>query len=72
MTHETDVVIGLDIGTTSAKAVIQHGPGRDAYYTEQPTPWHTYPDGRTEIDRYASDSGIDLWASSSERAESTT
>jgi len=50
MTHETDVVIGLDIGTTSAKAVIKHGPGRDAYYTEQPTPWHTYPDGRTEID----------------------
>ena len=58
MTHSTDVVIGLDIGTTSSKAVVQrapgHGayyaPGRDAYYTEQPTPWHTYPDGRTEID----------------------
>src|SRR5262249_38963466 len=23
---------------------------QDAYYTEQPTPWHTHPDGRTEID----------------------
>jgi sugar (pentulose or hexulose) kinase len=50
MTHSTDVVIGLDIGTTSSKAVVQRAPGHDAYYTEQPTPWHTYPDGRTEID----------------------
>jgi sugar (pentulose or hexulose) kinase len=50
MTHHTDVVIGLDIGTTSSKALIQRVPGRDAYYTEQPTPWYTYSDGRTEID----------------------
>jgi sugar (pentulose or hexulose) kinase len=50
MTQATDVVIGLDIGTTSSKAVIQRAPGQDAYYTEQPTPWHTHPDGRTEID----------------------
>jgi sugar (pentulose or hexulose) kinase len=50
MTHKTDVVIGLDIGTTSSKAVVQRASGHDAYYTEQPTPWHTCPDGRTEID----------------------
>jgi sugar (pentulose or hexulose) kinase len=63
MTTSTDVVIGIDIGTTSAKAVIRPlagggvraatggGPRHDAAgYAEQPTPWHTYPDGRTEID----------------------
>jgi sugar (pentulose or hexulose) kinase len=47
----TDVVLGLDIGTTSSKAVIR--PLREhvsGLFTEQPTPWHTCADGRTEID----------------------
>jgi sugar (pentulose or hexulose) kinase len=47
----TDVVLGLDIGTTSSKAVIR--PLREqasGLFTEQPTPWHTHADGRTEID----------------------
>jgi sugar (pentulose or hexulose) kinase len=47
----TDVVLGLDIGTTSSKAVIR--PLREpatGQFTEQPTPWHTRPGGRTEID----------------------
>jgi sugar (pentulose or hexulose) kinase len=51
MTKSTDVVLGLDIGTTSSKAVIRPLRGQAAgQFTEQPTPWHTHPDGRTEID----------------------
>jgi sugar (pentulose or hexulose) kinase len=60
VTGATDVVIGLDIGTTSAKAVIQPVPGGSTYtqstrtqsvrYAEQPTPWHTHASGQTEID----------------------
>jgi sugar (pentulose or hexulose) kinase len=53
----TDVVIGIDIGTTSAKAVIRpvtargaHARDRDAYYAEQATPWQTHASGQTEID----------------------
>jgi sugar (pentulose or hexulose) kinase len=55
VTGATDVVIGLDIGTTSAKAVIRRAPGCPAHdnaarYAEQPTPWQTHADGQTEID----------------------
>jgi sugar (pentulose or hexulose) kinase len=61
MVTRTDVVIGIDIGTTSAKAVIRPAPGRsahdrdrahdhDAYYAEQTTPWQTHASGQTEID----------------------
>jgi sugar (pentulose or hexulose) kinase len=61
----TDVVIGIDIGTTSAKAVIRPVAGCDAhddsvhghdahnhgaYYAEQTTPWQTHASGQTEID----------------------
>jgi sugar (pentulose or hexulose) kinase len=94
-TAKTDVIIGLDIGTTSSKAVIRplsppgssppgsSPPGSSppggfppggfppggslpdgfpsgcslpsgslpgGLLTEEPTPWHTHPDGRTEID----------------------
>jgi len=46
MTHRTDVVIGIDIGTTSAKAVVRststYGtPHVEQHYVEQATPWHT-------------------------------
>jgi len=37
MTISTDVVIGLDIGTTSAKAVVRPTSRRDARYVTQPT-----------------------------------
>jgi sugar (pentulose or hexulose) kinase len=50
MTISTDVVIGLDIGTTSAKAVVRPTSRRDARYVTQPTPWHTSDHGRTEIE----------------------
>jgi sugar (pentulose or hexulose) kinase len=52
MTPRADVVIGMDIGTTSAKAVVRTATHRGAPYVEQPTPWHTDSRGRTEIDPY--------------------
>jgi sugar (pentulose or hexulose) kinase len=58
MTFRTDVVIGIDIGTTSAKAVARSMAvarpvsRRGAPYVEQPTPWHTGRCGQTEIDPY--------------------
>ena len=50
MTHSTDIVIGLDIGTTSSKAVIQRLARAGALYSEQPTPWTTRNHGQTDID----------------------
>lgn len=55
MTFSTDVVIGIDLGTTSAKAVVRSASRRGAPYVEQPTPWHTGgsgSSGQTEIDPY--------------------
>jgi sugar (pentulose or hexulose) kinase len=53
-TKHTDVVIGIDLGTTSAKAVIRPVTGcgihSDTRYAEQPTPWQTHAGGQTEID----------------------
>ena len=40
MTSRAEVVIGMDIGTTSAKAVVRSMSHRGAPYVEQPTPWH--------------------------------
>ena len=55
MTFSTDVVIGIDIGTTSSKAVVRSmSRCGTAYlehpYVEQATPWHTGNCGQTEID----------------------
>jgi sugar (pentulose or hexulose) kinase len=52
MTISTDVVIGIDIGTTSSKAVARSASRRGTPYVEQPTPWHTPGGGQTEIDPY--------------------
>jgi sugar (pentulose or hexulose) kinase len=49
VTPGIDAVIGIDIGTTSAKAVARSSR-RGTPYAEQPTPWHTGRDGQTEID----------------------
>ena len=67
-----NVVIGLDIGTTSSKAVAwpasRRGGGPCA---EQPTPWHTGGCGRTEIDAYRLvDVAVDLIGSAVRAAES--
>ena len=48
MTASTDVVIGIDIGTTSSKAVARSTSHRDAPCVEQPTPWHTGSCGQAE------------------------
>jgi sugar (pentulose or hexulose) kinase len=52
MTPRADVVIGMDIGTTSAKAVVRTATQGSAPYVEQPTPWRTGSSGQTEIDPY--------------------
>jgi sugar (pentulose or hexulose) kinase len=57
MTFSTDVVIGIDIGTTSAKAMARSissaaAPQPGTPYVQQPTPWHTGGRGETEIDPY--------------------
>ena len=50
MTLRTDIVLGLDVGTTSAKAVARAASRPGAPYVEQLTPWHTHGCGQTEID----------------------
>lgn len=52
MTFGTDVVLGIDIGTTSSKAVARAASRDGAPYVEQVTPWHTHGCGQTEIDPY--------------------
>jgi sugar (pentulose or hexulose) kinase len=49
MTASTDVVIGIDIGTTSAKAVVRSASRPGTPYVEQCTPWQTRG-SQTDID----------------------
>src|ERR1700750_2270046 len=71
----SSIVVGLDIGTTSSKAVARlvaasaSRPGRP--YAEQPTPWETDARGQTEIhpNRLVS-LGVDLIGSAVRAAES--
>ena len=65
------VVVGLDIGTTSSKAVTWLASRRGGPFAEQPTPWHTSDCGRTEIDPYRLvDVAVDLISSAVRAAES--
>ena len=48
MTSFSDVFIGLDLGTTTSKALVRTGDHRDIGTVEAPTPWHRHSDGRTE------------------------
>jgi sugar (pentulose or hexulose) kinase len=50
VTPATDAVIGIDIGTTSAKAVARSAAHRGTPYAELLTPWCTGRGGQTEID----------------------
>ncbi len=52
MTFRADVVIGIDIGTTSSKAAARSASQRGTPHAEQPTPWHTGIWGQTEMDPY--------------------
>jgi sugar (pentulose or hexulose) kinase len=45
---ETEAVIGLDLGTTTTKALIQDVDGRQLSLVEAPTPWQTTSAGGTE------------------------
>ncbi len=50
MTAGTDVVLGIDIGTTSSKAVARSAARPGTVYAELPTPWHAGGCGQTDID----------------------
>ena len=50
MTSCADVVLGIDLGTTSAKALARPVSQPGSVYTELPTPWQSGPRGETEID----------------------
>jgi sugar (pentulose or hexulose) kinase len=67
----SSVVVGLDIGTTSSKAVAWSAERRGSPYSEQPTPWHTSGCGQTEIDPYRLvEVAVDLIGSAVRAAES--
>ena len=71
MRFGTDVVIGIDIGTTSSKAVARSASQRGIPYVEQPTPWHTGSCGQTDIDPYRLvDVAVDLIGRAVREAES--
>ena len=50
MTAGADVVLGIDIGTTSSKAVARSAARPGTPYVELPTPWHAGSCGQTDID----------------------
>ena len=65
------VVVGLDIGTTSSKAVAWSASRHGGPCAELPTPWHTGDCGRTEIDPYRLvDVAVDLIGRAVRAAES--
>lgn len=49
MSRTSDTVIGLDIGTTTSKALIRRIGHPSALVVQRPTPWRTEPGGRTEL-----------------------
>jgi len=71
MTASTDVVLGIDIGTTSSKAVVRSASRRGTPYVEQLTPWRTPGGGQAEIDPYRLvDVAVDLIGRAVRAAES--
>ncbi len=66
----TDIVLGLDIGTTSSKAVARAASRPGAPYVEQLTPWRTHGCGQTEVDpNLLLDLAIDLIGRAAEAAQ---
>jgi sugar (pentulose or hexulose) kinase len=72
MTVSTDVVIGIDIGTTTSKAVARGAESQlGSACVEQRTPWRTHGCGQTEIDPYRLvDVAVDLIGRAVQAAES--
>ncbi len=67
----SNVVLGIDIGTTSSKAVARSTSRDSTHYVQQPTPWHTPGCGQTEIDPYQLvDVAVDLIGRAIRAAES--
>jgi sugar (pentulose or hexulose) kinase len=72
MTLAADVVIGLDIGTTSSKAVARPAGHSAGAYVERPTPWPVGRGGQTEIDPYLLlNLAVELIGAAVREAEST-
>ena len=53
MTAVVDTVVGLDVGTTTSKALIRRPGDPRALVVQQPTRWHAAPGGRTELEAAA-------------------
>jgi sugar (pentulose or hexulose) kinase len=71
VTFSTDVVLGIDIGTTSSKAVARSTSQRGTPYAERQTPWHTSGCGQTEIEpQRLLDMAVELIGSTVRAAES--
>lgn len=49
MSTHTDTVLGLDVGTTTSKALIRPLTGGPELVVEAPTPWQTTPGAGTDI-----------------------
>jgi len=64
------VLVGIDIGTTSSKAVARSASRRGTPYVEQRTPWRSPGGGQTEIDPYRIvDVAVDLIGRAVQAAE---
>jgi len=71
VTFSTDVVMGIDIGTTSSKAVARSTSQRGTPYAERQTPWRTSCCGQTEIEpQRLLDVAVELIGSTVRAAES--
>jgi sugar (pentulose or hexulose) kinase len=71
MTSGSDVIIGIDIGTTSSKAVVHCASANAAVYADLRTPWRTLDCGQTEIEPgRLVDLAIDLIGCAVQAAES--
>ena len=72
MNGAVDVVIGLDVGTTTAKALVRTTDFRDVRVVESTTVWQSHDDGRTEISASAlAELAVDLIALAVRAAEAT-
>jgi sugar (pentulose or hexulose) kinase len=71
MSRTSDTVIGLDIGTTTSKALIRRLGHPSDLVVQRPTLWRTEPGGRTELAPSAFlDLATDLIALAAQAAES--
>jgi len=71
MTAVIDTVIGLDVGTTTSKALIRRLGGPGVLIVQEPTLWRAAPGGRTELEAAAFlRLAVDLIGAATQAAES--